>query len=322
MISRRNIMIGIGALAFTDNANSQSLARASELTFVVPASPGGSADISGRLLAREISSIRSLPIIVTNRSAGQGIEGTLHVFNSSSDSGNVLVGGPNGLFFAPARENLPYNVDSFEPVCMFSAASFVLVSRTDRFQNINELISAMQSRRVNFAFSAADGRYLIERMSASLNAKDTVAVSYRGGGDAVRDVHSGVVDVAITSLASVIGLVQSGSLNLLAHTLDHGNIDVYPNVPRLSNILNSTDPALTTFHWHGLYMPKGSSQSVIQALQDASKIICTSQSFINNHVERGMTSRYMDSIQLREHHIRMNEYMVGYNNWLKGITVR
>lgn len=322
MLKRRDVTLGIAGLALSHNiANAQSLARGSELTFVVPASPGGSADISGRLLARGITTNRSLPIIVINRSAGQGIEGTMHVLNSSPDSGNVLIGGPNGLFFAPMRENLSYGADSFESVCMFSFSSFVLVARPDRFQNINALISAMQNRRINFAFSAGDGRYLIERMSAIVNAVDTIAVSYRGGGDAARDVHSGVVDVAITSLASVAGLVQSDALNLLAHTLDYGNVPAHPNIPRLNDVI-SNDIALTTPHWHGLYLPKGSSQSLIQILQDETKIICENSIFINEHIARGMVSRYMDSVQLREHHARMSEYMIGYNNWLKGIIAK
>jgi tripartite-type tricarboxylate transporter receptor subunit TctC len=319
MISRRTLLSGIG---LTTIASNLANARNSEFMFVVPAPPGGSADTTTRMLARGITSITSIPIAVSNRPSGQGVEGTMHVLNSSPDSGNVLIGGPNGLFFSPARESLSYNVDSFDPICMFSLASFVLVSRADRFRNIDELFTAMRQRPINFAFSASDGRYLIERLSKVVGGRDIVAVSYRGGGEAVRDLHAGVVDVAITSTASVAGGIQSGVLQPLAHTLDSGNVDAYPNLPRLSDVLNSNDPALTSFHWHGLYLPKNSSQTSAVFLQNATKTICDDSNFISEHITRGMIVRYMNSNQLREHHSKMSTYMTGYMNWLRETSTR
>lgn len=318
MINRRDVVIGIGGSVLASGvADAQGVARASEMVFVVPSSPGGSADTSGRLLARGIAAIGPTPIAVTNRSAGQGVEGTMHVLNSAPDSGNILIGGPNGLFFSPARENLTYNSESFDPICMFSMASFVLVSRADRFRNIDELFAAMRQRPVNFAFSTADGRYLIERTSKAVGGRDVVAVSYRGGGEAVRDLHAGVVDVAMTSLASVAGGVQGGALQLLAHTLDSGNVAAYPTLPRLSDVLRNNDPALMTYHWHGIYVPKGAPRSITQHLQDTSKRVCEDQTFVNEHITRGMISRYMDSNALKDHHAKMSEYMVGYSRWLR-----
>ena len=323
MISRRDLGFGIcGSMLASSVSNAQGVARASELAFVVPSPPGGSADTSGRLLARGITSISTTPITVVNRPAGQGVEGTMHVLNSAPDSGNVLIGGPNGLFFSPARENLPYNSDSFEPICMFSMASFVLASRADRFRNIDELIVAMRQRPINFAFSASDGRYLIESMSRVVGGQDVVAVSYRGGGEVVRDLHAGIVDVAVSSLAAVAGGVQGGALQLLAHTLDAGNVAAYPNLPRLSDVLNNNDLSLTTYHWHGLYLPKGAPRSTVNFLQNSTRTICEDSTFVSEHISRGMIPRYMNSARLREHHARMETYMIGYNNWIRGIASR
>lgn len=323
MISRRDLGFGIcGSMLASSVSNAQGVARASELAFVVPSPPGGSADTSGRLLARGITSISTTPIAIINRPAGQGVEGTMHVLNSAPDSGNVLIGGPNGLFFSPARENLPYNSDSFEPVCMFSMASFVLVSRADRFQNIDQLFDAMRQRRINFAFSSSDGQFLIEKLTRAIGGHDVVSVAYRGGGDVVRDVHAGIVDVAIASLASVAGGVQGGVLQLLAHTLDSGNVAAYPNLPRLSDVLNNNDSALTIYHWHGLYLPKGASRTMINFLQNSTRAICEDSTFVSEHISRGMIPRYMNSARLREHHARMETYMIGYNNWIRSVISR
>ena len=38
---------------------------------------------------------------------------------------------------------------------------------------------------------------------------------------------------------------------------------------------------------------------------------------MNEHITRGMISRYMDSNALKDHHAKMSEYMVGYSLWLR-----
>lgn len=309
-MNRRNVLLGCIGSTFLSQAKARNL----DLTFVVPSSPGGSSDISSRLLAASLDDVSK--ITVMNRSSGQGVEGSMFVLRSNPNSGILLIGGPNGLFFSPARENLSYNSDSFDPICMFSMASFAIVSKTNSFHNIDELLRIATSRTLNIGFSQSDAGYLIESLGQLTGSKFT-AVGYRGGGDLAKDLHAGIVDAGVLSIASVVGAVQSGTLRLLAHTQDFGNVKSYPDVPKLMDIVGSTDPSLITYHWHGLYAPKGISQNISLMIQNLTRTICNNERFIIEHENRGMTSRYMDSTELSEHHLKMENYMKGYIQWLK-----
>jgi tripartite-type tricarboxylate transporter receptor subunit TctC len=309
-MNRRNVLLGcLGASLFT-----KSYAKNIDLTFVVPSSPGGSSDISSRLLASSLEA--QLKITIMNRPSGQGVEGSMFVLRSNPNSGVLLVGGPNGLFFSPARENVPYNSDSFEPICMFSMASFAIVSKTESFKDIDDLLKISTSRNLNIGFSQSDVGYLISRLG-QITGSRLNTIAYKGGGDLVRDIHSGTVDAGILSIASVAGSVQSGSLKLLAHTQDSGSVRIYPNVPRLADVISSNDSSLMTYHWHGLYAPKGISRDTFNHIQNMVSNICRDSKFISDHETRGMTSRFMDARELRDHHDKLSYYMIGYTQWLR-----
>lgn len=312
MFTRRMItLMMIGSMIGKARADQSSL------VFVIPSSPGGSSDTSGRFLAQNLTDV-GLKVSVTNRSAGQGVEGTMHVVRSQPSSGTFLIGGPNGLFFSTARGNMPYTSDSLEPICMFSTAAFVIAARKGSFQDIASLLDAARTRDISVGVSQTDGRYLIETLGKNTSTKLT-PVMYRGGGDVARDLQSGVINVAMVSLASILGLVQADEVNLLAHTSDEEIVQAYPRLPRLATVLNSNNQALSTYHWHGLYAPLGVTNSVSERLQNAIRIVCQDTKFITDHTIRGMTVRFMDADQLRLHHSKMSNYMNGYANWLKEI---
>ena len=311
MFTRRMITLMM-ASSIIDEARADQ----SSLVFVIPSSPGGSSDTSGRFLAQNLTDT-GLKISVTNRSAGQGVEGTMHVVRSQPSSGTFLIGGPNGLFFSTARDNMPYTSDSLEPICMFSTAAFVIVARKESFRDIASLLDAARTRDVSVGVSQTDGRYLIETLGKNTSTKLT-PVMYRGGGDVARDLQAGVINVAMVSLASILGLVQTNEVILLAHTSDEEVVQAYPRLPRLATFLNSNNQALSTYHWHGLYAPIGGVPiSTSEVLQNSIQQICGDTKFINEHTIRGMTVRFMNATDLKSHHLRMHNYMRGYSNWLR-----
>ena len=310
MFTRRMITLMMAA-SMIDTAQANQLS----LVFVIPAPAGGSSDTSGRFLAHNLIDA-GLRVGVTNRSAGAGVEGTMHVVRSQPSSGTFLIGGPNGLFFSTARDNIPYTSDSLEPICMFSTAAFVIVSRKGNYHNIASLLDAARYKDISVGVSQTDGRYLIEMLGRSTATKLTPII-YRGGGDVARDLQAGVINVAMVSLASILGLVQANEVTLLAHTSDEEVVQAYPRLPRLATFLNSNNQALSTYHWHGLYAPIGIPISTSEVLQNSIQQICGDTKFINEHIIRGMTVRFMNATDLKSHHLRMHNYMRGYSNWLR-----
>src|SRR6185295_1798643 len=80
---------------------------------VVPAAPGGTTDILGRLLAAHLQQAWGQSCVVDNKSGAGGVIGSTEVVKSTTDGQTALMGniGPQSIAYSLYR-NLPYKPDS------------------------------------------------------------------------------------------------------------------------------------------------------------------------------------------------------------------
>jgi hypothetical protein len=90
---------------------------ASQVRIVVPAAPGGTTDIMGRLCAQHLQARWGVPVAVENRSGAGGTIGTLEVGARAPNGLTLLSGniGPQAIAYSLFR-NLPYREDQVAPV--------------------------------------------------------------------------------------------------------------------------------------------------------------------------------------------------------------
>src|SRR5882724_7515070 len=95
---------------------------------VVPAAPGGTTDIVGRLLAAHLQQAWGQSCVVDNKSGAGGVIGSTEVAKSTPDGLNALMGniGPQSIAYSLYR-NLPYTPASLIPVSNAITAPNVLV---------------------------------------------------------------------------------------------------------------------------------------------------------------------------------------------------
>lgn len=307
MIGRRTIAGAmLGAIAAPLTATS---AQIRDLHMIVGAGTGGSSDISTRILAAYLTE-NGLTSRVSNRAAGNGVEAAIHVMRLPANSDTVLSNGLSGIHLAPARERLAYNADSFEPVCMFSTAAFVLAVRSGTFNNIHELITKGKTvAGISIAQGGVDTQYFVD-VFAEASGTNVANVTYRSGGDAIRDLIAGVVDAAYVSMAAASGFARTGEVKFLAHTLNGiNNIPGFDDIPHISSI-GSNHPGLISYHYHGLYAPKTMPSDIIASIALNIQRVCASQTFINDHLSRGMMVAFKGPNELKQHHEVITKNMV------------
>ena len=92
-----------------------------------------------------------------------------------------------------------------------------------------------------------------------------LAVSYRGGGDALKDLLGGQVDAWFAPIPSVLGAVQSGQLVALATTGPQRS----PTLPAVPTMMEAGYPGFDVRLWVGLFAPKGVPAPQMQAIEQA-----------------------------------------------------
>jgi len=119
--SRRSVLSAAAALSAT--AALPRLGQAADwrptetVRLIVPAAPGGTTDVMGRLLAAHLQKAWGQSAIVENRSGGGGTIGTSEVVRQKGDGHTILVGnpGPNAIAYSIFR-NMTYKADQLQPV--------------------------------------------------------------------------------------------------------------------------------------------------------------------------------------------------------------
>src|SRR6201997_4632026 len=96
-LSRRRVLTGAAALSAASIIPRSSLAdwRPTEtIRIIVPAAPGGTTDVMGRLLGAHLQSVWGQSAVVENRSGGGGTIGTAEVIRQKGEGQTILIGNP------------------------------------------------------------------------------------------------------------------------------------------------------------------------------------------------------------------------------------
>jgi tripartite-type tricarboxylate transporter receptor subunit TctC len=159
-------------------------------------------------------------------------------------------------------------VKSFVPIIQVSETALAIVSNANATQNKMGNVADMVARGKSAAglswATAGNGSvgHLYGESLKSAAAIRLLQVPYKGAAPAMADVMGNSVDVAIMSVASVLGLVRGGKLTPLAVSTPKRSA-MLPNTPTLDEAgIKGIDASI----WLGLFAPAGTPPAVVARL--------------------------------------------------------
>lgn len=265
------------------------------ITLVVPSSPGGSTDLSARLIGEPLSKALGQPIVIDNKAGAAGNLGTEAVARAKPDGYTLLmqysgyhVGNP-ALF-----PQIRWSPRDFVPVALVMRAPHVIaVSGAIPVSNLQEFI-ALGKKNGKGLFYASSGNGSIQHIAGELfeqQAKVPLThVPYKGAGPAVNDLLGSQVDMFVTTPPSVIGHIASGKLKALAYTGKQRH-------PSLANVPTSAEAGLPGYEvdsWFAVFAPAGTPAPVVARLSAEIKTIVESETYRKKVNDQGAFATYMD----------------------------
>jgi tripartite-type tricarboxylate transporter receptor subunit TctC len=234
---------------------------------VVPYAPGGSADITARLVSDEWGKALGQSIVIENKAGAGGNVGVDSVAKSKADGYTIglqtvsLAINP-GLF-----PRMPYDtLKDLEPIGMVASSQHVLVVNPQLpASNVKELIALAKAQpgKLNYG-SAGNGStfHMSAELFKAVAGTDIVHVPYRGGGPALNDTIAGMVNMSFPVLSAARGMVESGRLRALGVTGPQRSA-LLPNVPTIAEA-GLSDYNFET--WFMVFAPAGTPKAVIDKL--------------------------------------------------------
>jgi tripartite-type tricarboxylate transporter receptor subunit TctC len=238
---------------------------------VVGFPPGGSSDVSARLVAERMSDEWKQPVIVDNRPGAGGTIAAAFVAGAPADGYTLLHVGPGTHAITSALyKDLTYDaIKSFAGIGQLAVAPFVVVvPASSNVQSMKELIERARANpgKVSYGSSGSGaGPNIVTEIVALSTGVQFLHVPFKGAAPAVAAVLGGQVDFAMADSASAIPHVQNGKLRALAVTTAAPS-PLYRDVP---TIAESVVPGFAYPSSVGLLAPAGTPREVIVKINAA-----------------------------------------------------
>jgi tripartite-type tricarboxylate transporter receptor subunit TctC len=299
LFSRRRVLSGSGAIAAATILPRASLGadwRPTEtVRVIVPAAPGGSTDVMGRMLAAHLQSAWGQSAIVENRSGAGGTIGTAEVTRQKGDGHTILVGnpGPNAIALSIYR-NLNYKADQLQPVSnLIRIPNIISAHPSLPIKSIAEMIAYIKANPDKLTYGSSgigQSPHLTMAWLLQLTGLKMVHVPFRGAGPALQAALGGDIQILSDNLFPSLPQVLDGKLTGLAVTTAERS-DSAPKLPTVRD----TGPELAKFDvssWFGIFLPKSAPAPVVDALNREIKVFLEREDTKRNITAMGARADY------------------------------
>jgi tripartite-type tricarboxylate transporter receptor subunit TctC len=240
------------------------------ITLVVGFSPGGSNDITARVISQPLSELLGVPVIVENRVGAAGVISSQHVAKSTPDGYTLGVTSASPLVVTPhTLAKLPYDAKKdFAAVSLLGITPETLaINPGVPVANLAELVKLARTRDVTLASSGVGGlpHMAIELFKSAAPGTRIVHVPYKGAAPAVTDALAGHVDGVVVDLPAVSNQIADGQLRGIAVAND----DRSAFLPNLPTAAEQGVQGFIAVNWIGVIAPARTPQPVIDRLHDA-----------------------------------------------------
>lgn len=276
MKRRRLVLALISLLGLPATALAQADYPKHPVEFIVPYPPGGPADTTIRLIHPAIQEKLGGAIVLNNKTGGGGAIGTTFVAKAKPDGYTILstTTGPLTCGVA-ANPKLGYRLEDFVTIGGYAADPTVIAARAnDRFKTWEEMVTYAKANpgKLNYASSGAAscpfGVMEIAKKGAGINI---VVVHYQGAAPATTALLGGHVDLAATTLSTMLPLMRAGRLVPLAMSSARRD-PAFPDIPTLEE-KGLADASIDLYAglWAPLRTPREIVARLAAALEGAAK---------------------------------------------------
>jgi tripartite-type tricarboxylate transporter receptor subunit TctC len=282
------------AAASADGSTAEESEAAAEpyftdtITIVVPFAAGGPTDTVTRLIAEPMAEELGVEIVVQNVAGAGGTVAAGEVANAEADGYTVLMH-HIGMSTAPTLyPDLPYDpLEDFETIGLVTEVPMTFVGSPGFEPNtMEELVSYVEDNLDTVTYANAGigaASQLCGLLFETATGLDLTEVPYDGTGPALDDLLGDQVDFMCDQTTNTTEYILSEEVKVYGVTTPE-RIDALPDVPTTAEA-GYEDIEVTV--WHGLYVPAGSPQEAIDALNAALLVALADQNVIDRLADLG-----------------------------------
>ena len=242
------------------------------IKMISPWPPGGSVDITARLIAEPMGKALGGRIFVEDVSGASGNIGMEQAARAKPDGTTIVLNTIPLVTNRSLFKDLSWDpIRDFAPIGMVATSPHLLVvPLKNPAKSVAELLKDVRAHPGRLSYASA-GYGTTFHFAAEIFKDEThtfiLHVPYRGGGPALQDTLGGQVDMSFPTLAAALPHVRAGRVRALAIT-DKVRSKLLPDVPTLD------EAGVKGFYfvqWLALLAPAGTPPEIVGKLNEALK---------------------------------------------------
>ena len=256
-------LLVIASAAITQEINYPTRA----VRMVVPFPPGGSVDVTARLVSVHLQERLGQPITIENRPGAVGTIGANLVAKAAADGHTLLMTIGAHTIVPALMAGMPFDAaKDFAAVTLLASAPNMLVVKPEfPARTLKDLVQLARDNPGRFSYSTAGNGSTTHVMMAMLSQMAELSmlhVPFQGGAPSLQAVLGGQTDLNAAVSTTALPMIRAGRLRALAIVGDKRS-QLFPDVPTYAE---SGYPGIRGDSWIGLFAPAGTPRAILQKL--------------------------------------------------------
>ena len=256
---------------------------------IASSAAGGISDIFMRTLGDELHKRWGQPVIIENRPGGNFNIGARACAEAPPNGHTICIMSNEAVTYnLYLYKKLPFDLENgIVPLTnLFFLTQALAVNSDLNVKNLDELVAVAKAKPKTLSYSAPAAPLVL--FVENLNRErgiDLVKVPFKGGGDAINGVLTGVTPITFLGVGNMLAHLRSGRMTALLFDGEK-RAALFPDVPTLQDF-GYRGPL--TRSYFALYAPAGTPRAMMQKLAADIRAIANEPEFRDRHlVQRGL----------------------------------
>lgn len=272
------------------SAAAQGAYPAKPVRWIVPSGAGAPGDVVARTIGQRLGEALGQPIIVDNRPGAAGQLGLGLAARAAPDGYTMVSVNAAFAIHESLYPKLPYDAaKDFTAVTQTPSSPLLLVSHPSvPVKTPKELVALARAKPDMLSYGSSGSgspQHLGMEMFTSMTRTKMVHVPYKGPPQAVADLLSGQVALAIAALSATLPHVRAGRLNALGVT----SLKPTAFAPDIPSIAQSGFPGFEVEFWMGVLVPSAVPGEIVTRLNGEIVKILQTPDTVTRFRDQGFT---------------------------------
>jgi len=239
------------------------------IRLVVPFAPGGSTDLSARVIAENLRPVLGQTVLIDNRPGAAGTIAGDVVAKATPDGYTFLTASATLVANMNLYKNLPYDfLRDLTPVTQtYSSNNVLVVNLKVPVSNLAEFIAYVKAGKATVHYGSAghgSSQHLAAALFNHMVGGNMVHVPYKGGAPAVTDLLGGSIESVFAPLIEALPHIKSGAIKPLG-LCGLKRSPLVPGVPAIGELL----PGYQSTSWNGIFAPAKTPRDIVDKMNAA-----------------------------------------------------